>query len=42
VSHWTDIPTGVMATSTICNQDPVRICSLAINMNNTDEVCSLL
>ena len=36
MSHWTDIPTGVMATSTICNQDPARICSLAVNMNNTD------
>ena len=34
---WTDIPTEVMATSTICNQDSVRICSLAVNMNNTDE-----
>ena len=34
---WTDIPTVVMATSTICNQDSVRICSLAVNMNNTDE-----
>ena len=34
---WTDIPTEVMATFTICNQDSVRICSLAINMNNTDE-----
>jgi hypothetical protein len=31
-----------MATSTICNQDPVRICSLAVNMNNTDEASSLL
>jgi len=29
---WTDIPTEVMATSTICNQDSVRICSLAVNM----------
>ncbi len=37
MSHWTDIPTGVMATSTICNQDPVRLGSLAVNMNNTDE-----
>jgi hypothetical protein len=34
---WTDIPTEVMAISTICNQDSVRICSLAVNMNNTDE-----
>ena len=34
---WTDIPTEIMATSTICNQDSVRICSLAVNMNNTDE-----
>jgi len=33
----TDIPTEVMDTSTICNQDSVRICSLAVNMNNTDE-----
>ena len=30
---WTDIPTEVMATSTICNQDSVRICSLDVNMN---------
>jgi hypothetical protein len=37
VSHWTDIPTEVMATSTICNQYSVRICSLAVNMSNTDE-----
>ena len=35
--HWTDIPTEIMATSTICNQDSVRICSLAVNINNTDE-----
>jgi hypothetical protein len=34
---WTDIPTEVMATSTICNQDSVRICSLDVYMNNTDE-----
>ena len=34
---WTDIPTEVMATSMICNQDSVRICSLDVNMNNTDE-----
>jgi hypothetical protein len=26
-----------MITSTICNQDSVRICSLDVNMNNTDE-----
>ena len=36
-ASWTDIPTEIMATSTICNQDSVRICSLAVNMNNTDE-----
>jgi hypothetical protein len=24
-------------TSTICNQDSVRICSLDVKMNNTDE-----
>jgi hypothetical protein len=34
---WTDIPTEVMATSTICNQDSVRICSLAVGMNNADK-----
>ena len=34
---WTHIPTEVMITSTICNQDSVRICSLDVNMNNTDE-----
>ncbi len=34
---WTDIPTEVMVTSTICNQDSVRICSLDVNMNYTDE-----
>jgi hypothetical protein len=33
---WTDIPTEVMITSTICNQDSVRICSLDVKMN-TDE-----
>ena len=33
---WTDIPTEVMATSTICNQDSVRICSF-VNMNNANE-----
>ncbi len=26
-----------MATSTICNQYSVRICSLAVDMDNTDE-----
>jgi hypothetical protein len=40
VSHWTDIPTEVMATSMICNQNSARICSLAVNMNNTDEASS--
>jgi len=34
---WTDIPTEVMATSKICNLNSVRICSLAVNMNNTGE-----
>ncbi len=34
---WTDIPTEVMVTSTICIQDSVRICSLDVNMNNTGE-----
>ncbi len=34
---WTDIPTEIMATSTIYNQDSVRICSLAVDMNNTDK-----
>ena len=33
----TDIQTEVMITSTICNQDSVRICSLDVKMNNTDE-----
>ncbi len=28
---WTDIQTEVMITSTICNQDSVRICSLCTN-----------
>ncbi len=37
MGHWTDIPTEVMATSTICNQNSVMICSLAVYMNNTDE-----
>ena len=34
---WTDILTEVVITSTICNQDSVRICSLDVNMNYTDE-----
>ena len=34
---WTDILTDVVITSTICNQDSVRICSLDVKMNNTDE-----
>ena len=34
---WTDILTEVVITSTICNQDSVRICSLDVNMNNIDE-----
>ena len=34
---WTDIPTEVVITSTICNQDSVRICSLDVKMNNTNE-----
>ena len=34
---WTNIPIEILATSTICNQDSVRICSLAVDMNNTDE-----
>ncbi len=35
---WTDILTEVVITSTICNQDPVRICSLDVKINNnTDE-----
>jgi hypothetical protein len=42
MSHWTDILTGLMATSTICSQDPAWICSLAVNMINTDEASSLL
>jgi hypothetical protein len=42
VSHWTDILTGVMATSTICSQDPAWICLLAVKMSNTDEASSLL
>ena len=34
---WTDIQTEIMITSTICDQDSVRICSLDVKMNNTDE-----
>ena len=34
---WTDIQTEVLITSTICDQDAVRICSLDVKMNNTDE-----
>ena len=34
---WTDIQTEVIITSTICDQDSVRICSLDVNMNNVDE-----
>ena len=34
---WTDILTEVVITSTIFNQDSVRICSLDVEMNNTDE-----
>jgi hypothetical protein len=34
---WTDILTEVVITSTICNQDSVRICSLDVKMYNTDE-----
>ncbi len=34
---WTDIRTEVMITSTICDQDSVRICSLDVKMNNTNE-----
>jgi hypothetical protein len=34
---WTDIQTEVMITSTICDQDSVRKCSLDVKMNNTDE-----
>ena len=37
VMPWTDIQTEVMITSTICDQDSVRICSLDVNMNNIDE-----
>jgi hypothetical protein len=37
VVSWTDILTEVVVTSTICNQDSVRICSLDVKMNNTDE-----
>ncbi len=34
---WTDILTEVVITYTICNQDSVRICSLDVKMNNTEE-----
>ncbi len=34
---WTDIQTEVLITSTICDQDSVRIYSLDVKMNNTDE-----
>ncbi len=34
---WTDILTEEVITSMICNQDSVRICSLDVEMNNTDE-----
>ena len=34
---WTDILTEVVITSMICNQDSVRICSLDVKLNNTDE-----
>ncbi len=34
---WTDILTEVVITSTICNQDSVRIYSLDVKINNTDE-----
>ncbi len=37
VMSWTDIQTEVMITSTICDQDSVRICSLDVHMNSTDE-----
>ncbi len=37
VMSWTDIQTEVMITSTICDQDSVRICSLDVKMNNIDE-----
>ena len=37
VMSWTDIQTEVMITSTFCDQDSVRICSLGVNMNNIDE-----
>ncbi len=42
MSHWTDTPIGIMVTSTICNRYPIWVCSLAVNMNNTDEASSLL
>jgi len=34
---WTDILAEVVITSTVCNQDSVRICSLDVNMNNIAE-----
>ena len=37
VMSWTDILTEVVITSMICNEDSVRICSLDVKMNNTDE-----
>ena len=37
VMSWTDIQTEVMITSTIFDQDSERICSLDVEMNNTDE-----
>ncbi len=37
VMSWTDIQTEVMITSTICDQDSVRIYSLDVKMNNIDE-----
>ncbi len=37
VMSWIDIQTEVMITSTFCDQDSVRICSLDVNMNNIDE-----
>ncbi len=37
VMSWTDIQTEVMISSTFCDQDSVRICSLDVNMNNIDE-----
>ena len=37
VMSWTRHPTEVTITSTICDWYSVRICSLDVNMNNTDE-----